>query len=104
MTIQINTDKNIRGTETLIAQYEAQVASQLSKFSDHITRIEVHLSDENGHKAGHYTKRCLLEARLERRLPIAVSNQADTLDHAVDGALEKLTASLATIVSKLNSH
>jgi len=103
MTIQINTDKNIHGTETLIAQYEAQVESKLSRFSDHITRLEVHLSDQNGHKAGHHTKRCLLEARMERRLPIAVSNQADTLDHAIDGALDKLTASLATIVSKLNN-
>ena len=104
MTIQVNTDKNIKGTETLTAQYEAQIEAELSRFSDHITRIEVHLSDENGHKAGPNTKRCLLEARLERRLPIAVSGRADTLDQAMDGALIKLTASLDNIISNLNNH
>lgn len=74
MTIQINTDNNIEGTEALTAQYEAQIESELSRFNDHITRIEVHLSDENGHKEGLNTKRCLLEVRLERKQPIAVSN------------------------------
>ncbi len=103
MTIQINTDKNINGTESLSAQYEAQIESELSRFSDHITRIEVHLSDENGHKEGVNTKRCLLEARVEGRQPIAVSNQANTLDQAVDGAVVKLTSSLDTIMSKMSN-
>lgn len=103
MTIQINTDKNINGTEALTAQYEAQIESELTRFSDHITRIEVHLSDENGHKDGVNTKRCLLEARVEGRQPIAVSNQANTLDQAVDGAVVKLTSSLDTIMSKMSN-
>ncbi len=103
MTIQINTDKNINGTEALTAQYEAQLESELSRFSDHITRIEVHLSDMNGRKAGNNTKRCLLEARIERRLPIAVSSRADTLDQAMDAALVKLTSSLDTIISKMSN-
>jgi ribosomal subunit interface protein len=103
MTIQINTDNNINGTEALSAQYEAQIESELSRFSDHITRIEVHLSDENGHKDGVNTKRCLLEARVEGRQPIAVSNQANTLDQAVDGAVVKLTSSLDTIMSKMSN-
>jgi len=103
MTIQINTDNNINGSEELTAPYVAQIESELNRFSEHITRIEVHLSDENGHKGGHNTKRCLLEARLELRLPIAVSNQANTLDQAVDGALVKLTSSLDTIMSKMSN-
>jgi len=103
MTIQINTDNNINGTEELTAPYVAQIESELSRFSNHVTRIEVHLSDMNGRKPGTNTIRCLLEARLERRLPIAVSSQANTLDQAVDGALVKLTASLETISSKLSN-
>lgn len=104
MTIQFNTDKNINGNETFTAPYVAQIESELSRFSDHITRIEVHLSDEDGNKDGLNSKRCLLEARVENRQPIAVSNQAHTLDEAVGGALDKLTASLDTIMGKLSNH
>ncbi len=104
MTIQFNTDKNISGTEEFTGPYVAQIESELSRFSDHITRIEVHLSDEDGHKDGLNTKRCLLEARLEGRQPIAVSDQADTLDQAIVGALDKLSSSLETIMGKLSSH
>ncbi|GCC50468.1 ribosomal subunit interface protein [Chryseotalea sanaruensis] len=104
MTIQFNTDNNVHGTEEFIALYIVQIESVLSRFSEHITRLEVHLSDENGPKNGMNTKRCLLEARLEHRQPIAVSNQADTLDQAMDGALVKLTATLDTIMGKLNNH
>jgi ribosome-associated translation inhibitor RaiA len=104
MTIQFNTDKNVNGTEAFIAPYLVQIESVLSRFSERITRLEVHLSDENGTKSGLNTKRCLLEARLEHRQPIAVSSQADTLDQAMDGALVKLTATLDTIMGKLNSH
>jgi hypothetical protein len=100
MTIQFETDKNINGTEPFTAPYVAQIESELGRFSDRITRVQVHLSDEDGHKDGLNTKRCLLEARLERRQPIAVSNQADTLDQAIGGALDKLTASLDTIIGK----
>lgn len=103
MTIQINTDNNINGTEALTAQYEAQIESELNRFSEHITPIEVHLSDESGHKDRVNTKRCLLEARVEGRQPIAVSNQADTLDQAMDGALVKLASSLNTIMSKMSN-
>jgi hypothetical protein len=44
----------------------------------HITRIEVHLSDENGKKEGHNDIQCILEARIEGRDPIAVRCDADT--------------------------
>jgi ribosome-associated translation inhibitor RaiA len=91
MQIQINTDHNIAGHEALAAQVGEVVESALSLVSDHITRIEVHLSDENGDKNGQYDKRCMMEARLEGRQPIAVTHQAATLDQAVDGAADKLT-------------
>ncbi|MBL7857439.1 MAG: HPF/RaiA family ribosome-associated protein [Cyclobacteriaceae bacterium] len=104
MTIQINTDKTVDGTEERIAPYVAQIESKLSRFSDNITRIEVHLSDEDGNKDGLTTKRCLLEARLKNRKPIAVTNQTDSYDQAIAGALNKLTASLETIMGKLRNH
>ncbi|MEO7817581.1 MAG: HPF/RaiA family ribosome-associated protein, partial [Actinomycetota bacterium] len=68
------------------------VESALNLFSDHITRVEVHLSDENSDmKVSADDMRCVMEARLEDRQPIAVTHQAATLDQAVDGAADKLT-------------
>ena len=90
MQIQINTDHNIKGHEALAAQVRGIVESALSHLSDHITRVEVHLSDESSHKSTQNDKRCMMEARLEGRQPIAVTDEAATLNEAVDGAAGKL--------------
>lgn len=94
MQIQINTDRNIEGRETLTAHITDVVSGALSRFSDHITRVEVHVSDENGEKAGRDDMRCVMEARLEGRQPVAVTEQAATLEQAVDGAANKLARML----------
>lgn len=104
MIIQFNTDKNINGTEELTASYIAQIEDELSKYNDQITRIEVHLSDEDGNNNGLNAMRCMIEARVEGRQPIAVTDQADTLDEAVSGAIDKLTTSLNTIMGRLSNH
>ena len=83
MLVQINTDGNIEGKEALAQQAEAVVRDALEHCSEHVTRVEVHLSDENSNKKiGADDKRCLLEARLASRQPIAVSHQAATLEQA----------------------
>jgi len=103
MTIQFNTDKNINGTEEFTAPYIAEIEAEFSRYSHLLTRIEVHLSDQDGNKNGLNAMHCMIEARLEGRQPVAVSNQADTLDQAVTGAIDKLATSLATIVGRLNN-
>jgi len=104
MQIQINTDNNIEGREELATQVEGVVQDSLSRFSDQITRVEVHLSDENSHKSGQDDKRCVMEARLEGRQPTAVTHQAATLNEAVDGDAEKLTASLESTLGRLRDR
>lgn len=104
MKIQLNTDKNIPGDERLESYLSSLIENELSRFSDHITRIEVHLADENGQKKGANDKRCMLEARLENRQPIAVTSHADTVEEAVNVALDKLKASIETIYDRLKNH
>lgn len=104
MKIQYNTDKTINGEERNQDFFSSQIAEELNRYESQITRIEVHLSDENGTKEGLKDIRCLLEARIEGRKPIAVSNQADTIEVAVSGAIDKLKASLETILGKLQNH
>ncbi len=104
MTIQINTDKNLSVHETFKAQLDNLLSEELDRFSEHITRLEVHLSDENGSKKGQDDKRCMLEARLAGKQPIAVTDLADTYENAVDGAIQKLKSSLETIVGRSRNH
>ena len=94
MQIQVNTDDNVAGHEALVHRVETEVNHTLGRFSDHITRVEVHLSDEDSDKSGSNDKRCLMEARLTARQPVAVSHQAGSLDEAFSGAAEKLKRSL----------
>jgi ribosome-associated translation inhibitor RaiA len=105
MQIQISTDQNIEGREALAAEVSGVVKLALSRFSNHITRVEVHLSDENSDKkGGHDAIRCMMEARLEGRQPIAVTHQAATLDQAVDGAAGKLTRLIEHTLGRLREQ
>lgn len=79
------------------------LSEELSRFSEYITRIEVHLSDENGGKDRQNDKRCMIEARLEGRQPIAVTANADTYEQAVAEAIDKLKNSLDTILGRLRN-
>ena len=104
MKIQLNTDVHIDRTEALADQVRATVEQALVRFGEHITRVEVHLSDENGGKSGPHDQRCMLEARLEGRQPVAVTNHAATLDQAVQGAAQKLARLLDSTLGRLHDH
>ena len=92
MQIQIHTGHNIEGHEALATQVSGVVEESLSRFSDRITHVNVYLSDVNSDKkGGDNDMRCMIEARLEGLQPLAVTDQAATLDQAVDGATDKLT-------------
>ncbi len=104
MTIQINTDNNVDVHETYQAQLKDLLSEELSRFEEHITRLEVHLSDENGSKESEDDKKCMIEARLKGRQPIAVSDVANTYDQAVNGATDKLKTSLDKILERLRNH
>jgi hypothetical protein len=100
MQIQINTDRHIEGQERLAAWAIGVVEQALSRVGDRITRVEVHLSDENGDRSGQHDQQCVMEARLEGRQPIAVTHQAATMDQAVNGAAEKLTSAIEGIIGR----
>lgn len=104
MKILINTDKTINGDEKHQHYFTSLIDEELKKYQSHISRIEAHLSDQNGNKEGVNDILCLLEARLEGRQPMAVSHQDDTVEMAVSGALEKLKSALETVFGRLQNH
>ncbi|MDW7761713.1 MAG: HPF/RaiA family ribosome-associated protein [Acidobacteriota bacterium] len=105
MQIQINTDRNIEGHDALTDEIAGVVENALSRFRNHITRVEVHVSDENSDKkVGYEAMRCLMEARLEGRQPIAVTHQARSLGEAVDGAADKLAGVIENTLGRLRDQ
>ncbi len=113
MQIQTNTDSNITGSEGLAALAKTIVEGALARFSDQITRVEIHLSDENGTDQGNAAdrprfgvedKRCMMEARLEGHQPIAVTHQAATVEQAMDGAADKLKRSIESTLGRLGDR
>jgi len=90
MQIRISTDHSVARDEAMVAEVTRVVTHALQRLSDRITRVEVHLDDENGPKKGANDKRCRLEARLSGHQPVVVTHHADTMEQAAHGAAENL--------------
>jgi ribosome-associated translation inhibitor RaiA len=90
MQVQVNVDHNVEGGADLIAHVSNAIEQALSNVIEQVTRVEVHLSDDNGPKAAQFDKRCMLEVRLKGRKPMAVTEHAASVETAVDGAAAKL--------------
>ncbi len=101
MQIQISTDHNINGHESMAAQVRGVVESALIRVRDHVTRVEVHLGIEGSHGSSENDLRCMMEARLEGRQPVAVTHQAANLLQAVEGAADKLTKMIERTIERL---
>lgn len=104
MLIEVNTDKNIKSSERLLDYCKSTVEAELNRFAEHITRVEIHLSDENGDKGGEDDKRCLIETKLKGKSPVAVKNTASNIDDAISGAIDKITKVLETSLAKMREH
>ena len=101
MEIIINTDSNIEGTEEMRTRLGVTIATALDRFSKHLTRIEVKLSDEDGDKNSENDKRCVLEARLKGMQPLVVTGSGHSVDNAVDAAIGKMRSSLDSMKGRL---
>ena len=94
MQIQFNY-ANLPQSDSLETHVEDSLTHLLKRFTDRLTRIEVHLSDENSPtKHGPADKRCLMEARPAGRQPISVEDRTDDIYVAVKGAAKKLERAL----------
>jgi hypothetical protein len=101
MHIEISTDNNIRGGD-LGPHVESVVGAVLGHLASQITRVEVHLTDENAGKRGPDDKRCVMEARLQGRKPQAVTHNAETVEQAIKGAADKLRRVLDSSLGRLD--
>ncbi len=104
MQIQINTDRHIKGHESFTSDISRTVETEFIRFSDQITRVELHLSDNNGYKNGEDDKECLVEVRLRGKHPIVVMDHAEILDDAIKGAVGKMVRSIEKNLSRVEDR
>ncbi|GAB2871295.1 HPF/RaiA family ribosome-associated protein [Pseudoduganella ginsengisoli] len=104
MQINVNCDKTIERHAGLDSHVQTVVETAISRFSEHISRVEVHLSDNKGEKSLDGDNRCLMEARVNGLQPVAVSDHAATLHQAINGAADKLKRALDSALGKRSDH
>ena len=101
MQIQVNSDNHIQSSNRLEEWVRTTVESALERYEEDLTRIEVHLRDENGDKPGPHDMRCQMEARPKGHQPISVTHKAASLEQAIDGAATKLEHALEHLFGRL---
>lgn len=101
MQTEVFSDKNIAVDVRTQQWVTATVEVTLERHLEDLSRVIVHLTDENGGKSGPKDKRCKMEARPKGHQPIVVTQDADTLTQAVEGASEKLEHALEHLFGKL---
>jgi len=104
MQIQVNTDHNVDGRQRVSEYVQGVVQHAVSHFERQVTRVEVHLSDDNGAKSGPDDKRCVMEARLGSIEPVVVSHRGHNIDEALHGAAAKLKRSVESELSRARTH
>src|ERR1700735_806009 len=90
MQIQISSDKNISMHNKLSNLIQSDLNRILNRFKDQLTRVQVHLSDENGDKSGAQANPPRPEVRPKRHQALAVTNDSSDIQTAVTGAAAKM--------------
>ena len=104
MITQLNTDSNIHGTEELESFVSEKLEQGLKQYTEHISRAEVHLSDQNAHKAGADDIQCKIEVRVKGMDPMLAESKHETKEKAIDKAVKKVKAILDTAFGKLKDR
>ena len=106
MKIQLNTDNHVQADPSLQRHAEEAINATLARFADRITRIEVHVHDDNGRERSGdgLDKHCTIEARLNSLPPLTASDNAAEVAAAVTGAARKLQRVIETAIGKAAAH
>ena len=104
MDIHVSTDNFIHGDERVTEVAQAAVTADLGHMKDWLTRVEVHLKDQNANKKGPSNIRCTMEARPRGFAPLAAHADASDIPAALKGAAVKLRGRLQSMHNKRDPH
>ncbi len=95
---------NLQTSSAIEAWVHRKLAGAFRRYGSKMTAVEVHFEDVNGPKHGAADARCVMEARVNGRSPIAVQARADDLYGAIDAASRKLDAAIARVVERADTR
>jgi ribosomal subunit interface protein len=101
MQINVNTDRTIDKHQGLDERVEEVVRSSIERFGEQITRVDVHLSNENKEKKADGGNYCMMEARVSGYQPVVVHEHAIDLHQAIQNAGSKLARALDSALGRL---
>ncbi|MBO9477415.1 HPF/RaiA family ribosome-associated protein [Shimia sp. R11_0] len=104
MQIQVNTDNFIHGDARVVEVAELAVNADLDHLRDRLTRVEVHLKDQNADKHGPDHIRCTMEARPRGMDPLSAHHDGADISAALKGAAKKLRNRLSSEFGKADKH
>jgi len=104
MQFQFNSNSSVMGTENVAERIEAMVRQKLARYEDRLTRVEVHVADDNGSKHGADDKHCTIEARPRGGKPIGVTEKASKVDDAARKAANTIAQRLERHFGKGDKH
>lgn len=100
MLVQINFG-DVQHSPAIVSWAEERIRSQLGHLTEKLTRVEVHLRDDNSAaKSSHDDKRCVMEARIAGRRPLAVDHVGDDLYQVIDETAGKLSRAVKKDVER----
>lgn len=107
MQINVNTDNTIAKHQGLDEHVEGVVRAAIGRFGEQVTRVDVHLSNENKEKKADGGQYCMMEARVAGYAPVVVNEHSADLHQAVQNAGSKLARALDSALGRLqdkNKH
>jgi len=100
MRIQINA-ADMHSSDAIEQYVIDRVHAALDKWESQVTRVEVHLHDDNADKHGSDDKHVKMEVRLTKHQPMIVEQRGDDMYDAISKAA-KLTTRVQRTLEKLN--
>lgn len=102
MEVNVNTDNTIQRHSGLDERVTTLVEEAISRFGDHVRRVDVHLSNENKEKHEDGSNYCMMEALVSGYAPVVVHAHAENLQLSITSAVGKLKRALDSAIGRLN--
>ncbi len=97
MKTEVSSDKPI--TDVTLNSVATAVETGLSRYTDRLTRAEVHLENAVKGRGGRDVE-CTLEVRPAGRTPVIVTDRAASVDNSVSGTIGKMSRLLDSAFGK----
>lgn len=95
---------NLQSSSATDAWARRKLSGLLRRYRARMTAVDVHFEDVNGPKHGGNDTHCVMEARVNGRLPIAVRASSGDLYSAIDAAARKLESAIGKSVERIDTR